>query len=67
VKLALALGGGAGLGWAHIGVLRELIARGVTIDAVATASIGAVAAVCLAADRLGVLEDLARARPAGGR
>jgi NTE family protein len=62
VKLALALGGGAGLGWAHIGVLRELIARGVTIDAVAGTSIGAVAAVWL-----GVLEDLARARPAGGR
>ena len=65
MRLALALGGGAGLGWAHIGVLREMKRRGVTIDAVAGTSIGAVAAVCLAADRLGVLEDLARAT--GGR
>ena len=65
MKVALALGGGAGLGWAHIGVIRELVARGVTIDAVAGTSIGAVAAVCFAADRLGVLEDLARAT--GGR
>ncbi|QYE36220.1 patatin-like phospholipase family protein [Polymorphobacter sp. PAMC 29334] len=65
MKRALALGGGAGLGWAHIGVLRELTARGVTIDAIAGTSIGAIAAVCLAADRLGVLEDLARST--GGR
>ena len=60
MKLALALGGGAGLGWAHIGVLRALRARQVTIDAVSGTSIGAVAAACLAADRLEVLEDLAR-------
>ena len=61
MRLALALGGGAGLGWAHIGVLRALQARGVTIEAVSGTSIGALAAACLAADRLGVLEDLARA------
>lgn len=61
MKLALALGGGAGLGWAHIGVLQALRARGIVVDAVAGTSIGAVAAVCLAADRLGVLESLARA------
>ena len=61
MRLALALGGGAGLGWTHIGVLRALQARGVTIDAVAGTSIGALAAVCLAADRLDVLEELARA------
>ena len=60
MRLALALGGGAGLGWTHIGVLRELHTRGVTIDAVSGTSIGALAAVCVAADRLGVLEDLAR-------
>ncbi len=60
LRLALALGGGAGLGWAHIGVLRALLARGVVIDAVAGTSIGAVAAVCLAADRLDTLEELAR-------
>ena len=60
VRVALALGGGAGLGWAHIGVLRELLARNVIVDAVAGTSIGAVAAVCLAADRLDTLEALAR-------
>jgi len=61
MKLALALGGGAGLGWTHIGVLHALKRRGVTIDAVSGTSIGALAAVCLAADRLNVLEDMARA------
>lgn len=61
MRLALALGGGAGLGWAHIGVLRALAQRGVTVDAVAGTSIGAVAAVCLAGGRLDVLEELARA------
>jgi NTE family protein len=60
MRLALALGGGAGLGWAHIGVLHALHARGVTIDAVSGTSIGALAAVCLAADRVNVLEDIAR-------
>jgi NTE family protein len=60
LRIALALGGGAGLGWAHIGVLRALLARGVVIDAVAGTSIGALAAVCLAADRLDTLEILAR-------
>lgn len=60
MKLALALGGGAGLGWAHIGVLHALHERGVTIDAVSGTSIGALAAVCLAADRVNVLEDIAR-------
>ncbi len=60
MKLALALGGGAGLGWAHIGVLHALHVRGVQIDAVSGTSIGALAAVCLAADRVNVLEELAR-------
>lgn len=61
MRLALALGGGAGLGWAHIGVLRALAARHVAIDAVAGTSIGAIAAVCLAGGRLDMLEELARA------
>lgn len=60
MKIALALGAGAGLGWAHIGVLHGLQRRGVTVEAVAGTSIGAVAAVCLAADRVNVLEDIAR-------
>ena len=60
MRVALALGGGAGLGWAHIGVLHALQARGVIIDAVSGTSIGALAAVCLAADRVNVLEAIAR-------
>lgn len=60
MRLALALGGGAGLGWTHIGILHALHARGVTIEAVSGTSIGALAAVCLAADRVNVLEDIAR-------
>ncbi len=57
--VALALGGGAALGWAHIGVVRTLVERGVKIDAVAGTSIGAVVAACIAADKLDALEELA--------
>lgn len=59
--IALALGGGAALGWAHIGVLRVLEAEGIAVGAVAGTSIGALAATCLAAGRLDVLEEVARA------
>lgn len=59
--IALALGGGAALGWAHIGVLRVLEEEGIAVGAVAGTSIGALAAVCLAADRLDALEAIARA------
>ena len=58
--IALALGGGAALGWAHIGVLRVLAEAGVVVGAVAGTSIGALAGVCLAAGRLEVLEEIAR-------
>ncbi|PTQ10768.1 patatin [Sphingomonas oleivorans] len=58
--IALALGGGAALGWAHIGVLRALIEAKVEVRAVAGTSIGALAGVCFAADRLDVLEEIAR-------
>ena len=58
--IALALGGGAGLGWAHIGVLRALDEAGVKISAAAGTSIGALAATCLGAGRLDVLERVAR-------
>lgn len=57
--IALALGGGAALGWAHIGALRVLAEKKVPIGAVAGTSIGALAAVCLAHDRLDALEELA--------
>lgn len=57
--IALALGGGAARGWAHIGALRVLQEQGIAIDAVAGTSIGALAALCLAADRLDILETIA--------
>lgn len=59
-RVALALGGGAALGWAHIGVLRALQEAGIEVAAVAGTSIGGLAALCLAADRLDVFEALAR-------
>lgn len=60
MAIALALGGGAALGWAHIGVLRALRDHGVPIGAVAGTSIGALAAVAYAAGRLDPLEVVAR-------
>ena len=59
-RVGLALGGGAALGWAHIGIIRELAAQGVAIDVVAGTSIGAVVGACHAAGRLHALEGFAR-------
>jgi NTE family protein len=59
--VSLALGGGAALGWAHIGVVRLLQERGLPIAAVSGTSIGAVVGAALAAGKLDVLENLARA------
>lgn len=59
MTIALALGGGAGLGWAHIGVLRELESAGIEIEALAGTSIGGIAAIAFASGRLEVLEELA--------
>lgn len=57
--VALALGGGAARGWAHIGALHALQEEGIPIAAVAGTSIGALTALCFAADRLDVLEGIA--------
>ena len=59
-RVGLALGGGSALGWAHIGIIRELAAQGVEIDVVAGTSIGAVVGACHAAGRLDELEHFAR-------
>ena len=61
--IALALGGGAGLGWAHIGVLRALEDAGVRVTAAAGTSIGALAAVCLGAHRLERIGGLSAPSP----
>jgi NTE family protein len=59
-RIGLALGSGAARGWSHIGVLQELEARGVPIDVIAGASIGAVVGGCYSAGRLSALETFAR-------
>jgi NTE family protein len=60
MRIGLALGGGAARGWAHIGVLRTLIAAGYEPEVIAGTSIGAVVGGCYAAGKLDTLEDWAR-------
>jgi len=60
LKIGLALGAGAARGWAHIGVLRELLAHGVRPDVVAGTSMGAVVGGCYAAEKLDQIELFAR-------
>ena len=57
--IGIALGGGAARGWAHIGVLKSLVAAGLEPDIVAGTSIGAVAGACHITGRLKALEDFA--------
>lgn len=59
-KIGLALGGGAGLGWSHIGVLRFFQEHDIHVSMVSGTSIGAIVGACVAADRLDHLEALAR-------
>lgn len=58
--IGLALGGGAARGFAHVGVLRTLAAKGLKPDVICGTSIGAVVGGCYAADRLDVFEQWAR-------
>ncbi len=58
--VALALGGGAARGWAHIGVLRAFEEAGIAIDMIAGTSIGALVGGCYLAGRLDELEEFAR-------
>jgi NTE family protein len=59
-RIGLALGAGAARGWAHIGVLRTLIAAGIKPDIISGTSIGAVVGGCFAAGKLDELEEWAR-------
>ena len=59
-KIGLALGGGAARGWAHIGVLKALVAAGIKPDIIVGTSIGAVVGACHAAGHLDSLEEFAR-------
>ena len=58
--IGLALGGGAARGFAHIGVLRTLIAHGIVPNVVVGTSIGAVVGGAYAAGHLDTLEEWAR-------
>ncbi len=60
-SIGLALGGGAARGFAHIGVLRTLLAHGIVPDVIVGTSIGAVVGGCYAARHLDTLETWARA------
>jgi len=57
--IGLALGGGAARGWAHIGVLRSLMAAGLEPDIIAGTSIGAVAGASYVTGKLDALEEFA--------
>jgi len=58
--IGLALGGGGARGFAHIGVIRTLLAHGIEPDIIVGTSIGAVVGGCQAAGRLDVIEDWGR-------
>ncbi|WP_262695338.1 patatin-like phospholipase family protein [Kordiimonas aquimaris] len=60
MKTGIALGGGAGLGWAHIGVFRAFEAEGVKVDMISGTSIGAIVGACIAAGIVDELEEVAR-------
>ncbi len=57
--IGLALGGGAARGFAHIGILRTLIANGIVPDIIVGTSIGAVVGGAYAAGHLDTLEQWA--------
>lgn len=58
--IALALGGGAAKGWAHIGVLRAFDEAEIPISMIAGTSIGALVGGCYLAGKLDELEKFAR-------
>jgi NTE family protein len=58
--IGLALGGGAARGFAHIGILKALIAHGIVPNIVVGTSIGAVVGGAYAAGQLDALEEWAR-------
>jgi NTE family protein len=59
-KIVLALGGGVARGWAHIGVVKELVKAGLQPDVVCGTSIGALVGGLYLAGKLDALELWAR-------
>lgn len=60
VPVGLALGGGAARGFAHIGIIKKLVANGIKPEVIAGTSIGAVVGGLYAAGKLDAFEDWAR-------
>lgn len=60
LSIGLVLGGGAARGFAHIGVLRTLMAHGIRPDVIAGTSIGAVVGGLYAAGAIDAFEDWCR-------
>jgi NTE family protein len=60
LSIGLVLGGGAARGFAHIGVLRTLIAHGIRPDVIAGTSIGAIVGGLYAAGHLDAFEEWSR-------
>jgi len=58
--IGLALGGGAARGFAHIGVIRALVAKGLAPDVIVGTSIGAVVGGCFAAGKMDEFEAWSR-------
>ena len=59
-SIGLALGGGAARGFAHIGILKTLLANGIVPDVVVGTSIGAVVGGAYAAGHLDTFEEWGR-------
>jgi NTE family protein len=61
-KIGISLGGGAVRGWAHLGVLSELLKAGLTFDFVAGSSVGSLigAIYCTGMDFDRILEEASR-------
>jgi NTE family protein len=57
LKVGLALGSGAARGWAHIGIIKSLVAAGIKPDVVAGTSIGALVGAAYLSGRLDKLEN----------
>ena len=60
-KIGIALGGGSARGWAHVGVLQSLSARGIAPDFIAGCSMGAMVGAAFVAGRIKELETWALA------
>ncbi len=59
-KIGLALGSGSARGWAHIGVLRALLERGIEPVVATGSSTGSLVAAAYVSDQLDALEDWVR-------